>query len=91
MTGANVLVSATLAAASALAVAAEEPFRMRAVCKQGYHYANKGGHGVPGNSLEAFKLAWQKGAKLIETDCLSRHARSGRPSLNGPRTSQGLK
>lgn len=41
-------------------------FVMRPICKQGYHSRELG---VPGNSLEAFKLAWEKGARLIETDC----------------------
>ena len=45
---------------------AKAKFVMRPICKQGYHSVALG---VPGNSLEAFKLAWKKGAKLIETDC----------------------
>ena len=40
---------------------------MRLVCKQGYH--GEDAPGVPGNSAEAFRLAWEKGARLIETDC----------------------
>lgn len=39
----------------------------RAICKQGYHGPDA--PGVTGNSLEAFKLAWKNGARLIETDC----------------------
>jgi glycerophosphoryl diester phosphodiesterase len=42
-------------------------FVMRPICKQGY--TEDDAPGIPGNSLEAFKLAWKKGAKLIETDC----------------------
>lgn len=45
---------------------AQAKFVMRPICKQGYHSRELG---VPGNSLEAFKLAWEKGARLIETDC----------------------
>lgn len=44
-----------------------EKFVMRPICKQGYHGSDA--PGVPGNSLQAFKLAWKKGARLIETDC----------------------
>ena len=56
----------TFSLALATAFAQGEPFRMRAICKQGYRDRAAG---IPGNSLEAFKLAWTKGAKLIETDC----------------------
>ena len=41
--------------------------RLRLICKQGYH--GEDAPGVPGNSAEAFRLAWEKGARLIETDC----------------------
>ena len=53
-----------------LAAATEDghgKFVMRPICKQGYH--GKDMPDVPGNSLAAFKLAWEKGARLIETDC----------------------
>ena len=40
---------------------------LRLICKQGYH--GEDAPGVPGNSAEAFRLAWKNGAKMVETDC----------------------
>ena len=60
-------VLAAFAADGSSSDAPAEKFRMRPICKQGYHGSDA--PGVPGNSLAAFKLAWEKGARMIETDC----------------------
>ena len=68
----KLVVVAAIAQAAAVCFAApagdgQGKFVMRPICKQGYH--SKATPDVPGNSLAAFKLAWEKGASMIETDC----------------------
>ena len=56
---------AAFAADTPSSTAPAEKFRMRSICKQGFHENSP----FPGNSIPAFKLAWEKGAGMIETDC----------------------